>query len=96
MALRSGDTEPSVCMCHPCDHPLEEGDHSQCHNLLEFIPCPEHRDEERHKMVAVETKRAAHHRRLNAALHEFEKIPKNTPESANAWEEVLRILSSNF
>jgi len=49
-ALRRGDIEPSVCMCDTCGLPLEEGDHSQCQNLVELVACPEHRDEERRRM----------------------------------------------
>ena len=45
-AARLGDTEPSVCMCHGCRLPLEQGDHSRCKNLVELVACPEHREEE--------------------------------------------------
>jgi predicted sulfurtransferase len=45
-AIRLGDKDPSVCMCHSCRSPLEQGDHSRCKNLVELIACPEHRDEQ--------------------------------------------------
>ena len=45
-AQRLGDKEPSVCTCHACRAPLEQGDHSRCRNLVELIACPEHRDEQ--------------------------------------------------
>ena len=50
VALRLGDKEPSVCTCHSCRAPLEQGDHSQCKNLVELVACPEHREEARLKM----------------------------------------------
>jgi hypothetical protein len=43
MALRYGDTEPSVCMCLMCDVPLEGFDHSTCGNPVELVACPQHR-----------------------------------------------------
>ena len=45
-ALRLGDKEPSVCVCHACRAPLEEGDHSRCKNIMEIVACPEHRNEQ--------------------------------------------------
>ena len=45
-AQRLGDKEPSICTCHSCRAPLEQGDHSRCKNLVELIACPEHRDEQ--------------------------------------------------
>lgn len=45
-AQRLADEEPSVCMCHGCRLPLEQGDHSRCKNLVEIVTCPEHRDEQ--------------------------------------------------
>ena len=41
-ALRSGDKEPSICMCLTCGVPLESGDHS--HDYVELLACPEHRN----------------------------------------------------
>jgi predicted sulfurtransferase len=46
-ALRLGDKEPSVCICHACRAPLEQGDHARCKNRVELVACPEHRDEQR-------------------------------------------------
>jgi hypothetical protein len=40
MAMRAGDTVPSVCMCLKCDVPLESGDHS--HDYIELLACPDH------------------------------------------------------
>ena len=45
-AQRLGDKEPSICTCHGCHTPLEQGDHSRCRNFVELIACPEHRDEQ--------------------------------------------------
>jgi len=45
-ALRPGDKEPSVCVCHSCRAPLEQGDHRRCKNLVEIVACPEHRDQQ--------------------------------------------------
>ena len=45
-ALRGGDTEPSVCVC-VCGLPLEGFDHSGCHDPIELLACPEHREEGR-------------------------------------------------
>ena len=49
-AQRRGNTEPPVCRCGGCRLPLEDGDHSQCRNLVELVACPEHRDEERRRI----------------------------------------------
>ena len=49
-ALRLGDKEPSMCVCHACRAPLEQGDHSRCKNLVELIACSEHRDEQLRRM----------------------------------------------
>ena len=49
-ALRRGDTEPSVCLCHECHLPLEDGGHTHCKNRVELVACPEHRDEERRRI----------------------------------------------
>jgi hypothetical protein len=46
-AMRSGDAEPSICMCIPCGLPLEGFDHSGCHGPVELLACPEHMEEER-------------------------------------------------
>ena len=45
-AMRLGDKEPSICTCHGCHAPLEQGDHSKCRNLVEIVACPEHQDEQ--------------------------------------------------
>lgn len=45
-AKRLADKEPSVCTCHSCRAPLEQGDHGQCLNLVELVACPEHREEQ--------------------------------------------------
>ena len=45
-AFRLGRREPSVCTCHSCRLPLEQGDHSRCKNLVEIVACPEHRGEQ--------------------------------------------------
>ena len=47
-ALRGGDTEPSVCVC-VCGLPLEGFDHSGCHDNVELLACPEHREEGRQR-----------------------------------------------
>ncbi len=57
-ALRSGDTEPSVCMCMKCGVPLESGGHSQCKHLVEVVACPEHREEERRRVEEFERRAA--------------------------------------
>jgi hypothetical protein len=49
-ALRSGDTEPSVCICLPCGRPLEGYDHSGCNDPVELLACPEHVEEERREV----------------------------------------------
>jgi hypothetical protein len=59
-ALRLGDTVPSVCACLPCGLPLEGFDHSECHDPVELIACPEHQDEERRR---TEEARKEHERR---------------------------------
>jgi hypothetical protein len=55
VALRLGDKEPSVCTCHSCRLPLEQGDHSGCKNLVELLACPEHRDEQLRRREEAET-----------------------------------------
>lgn len=45
-AQRLADKEPSICTCHACRAPLEQGDHSRCRNLVELVACPRHRDEQ--------------------------------------------------
>ena len=45
-AVRLGQKEPTVCTCHSCRLPLEQGDHSHCKNLVELVACAEHRDEQ--------------------------------------------------
>jgi hypothetical protein len=40
-ALRTGEKEPSVCMCQKCGVPLELGNH--IHDYVELLACPEHR-----------------------------------------------------
>jgi len=45
-AQRLEDKEPSICTCHACHAPLEQGDHSRCRNLVELVACPRHRDEQ--------------------------------------------------
>jgi len=45
-ALRLGQKGATVCTCHSCHLPLEQGDHNQCKNLVEIVACPEHRDEQ--------------------------------------------------
>jgi len=42
-ALRGADTEPTVCICLPCESPLEGFDHSGCDDPIELLACPEHR-----------------------------------------------------
>ena len=49
-ALRSGETEPSVCLCVACGRPLEGFEHGECDAPVELVVCPEHRDEERRRM----------------------------------------------
>ena len=48
------DTEPSICTCHSCRLPLEQGDHSHCKNLVEIVACPEHRNEQLHRRQDAE------------------------------------------
>ena len=55
-AMRLGDKEPSVCVCHGCRAPLEHGDHSRCKNLMEIVACGEHRDEQLRKTQEAERK----------------------------------------
>lgn len=40
-ALRTGDSEPSVCICFDHAVPMEQGDHSAC--MIEVLACREHR-----------------------------------------------------
>jgi hypothetical protein len=48
-AVRLGDKKPSLCLCHACRAPLEQGGHSLCKNLVETVACPEHRDEQQRR-----------------------------------------------
>jgi len=48
-AMRLGQKEPTVCTCHSCRAPLEQGDHSRCKNLVEIVACAEHREEGRRR-----------------------------------------------
>ena len=54
-ALRSADTEPTVCICLPCGRPLEGFDHSGCDDPIELLACPEHRSADE----AISTSRQA-------------------------------------
>ena len=53
-ALRLGHKEPSVCTCHGCRAPLEQGDHSKCRNLVEIVACAEHQDEQLRRRQGAE------------------------------------------
>ena len=53
-AMRLGDKDPSICTCHSCRAPLEQGDHSRCKNFLELVACPEHRDDQLHRRQEAE------------------------------------------
>ena len=53
-AMRLGQKEPTVCTCHSCRAPLEQGDHSHCKNLVEIVACREHKDEQLRRRQEVE------------------------------------------
>lgn len=90
-ALRSGDREPSVCLCPACELPLEEGDHSRCLGPIEVITCQEHRDEERLWRIEMKPRFAAHIMRRKA---ERDQRLGSTPESDQAFERLLKNLGS--
>ena len=43
-AIRSGDSEPTICMCFDHHVPMDDGKHEGC--ATEIIRCPEHRAEQ--------------------------------------------------
>ena len=90
-ALRSGDREPSVCLCSACGLPLEEGDHSKCEDFGEVVTCPEHRDEERRRFLEMKPRIAARFKRLKAA---WDERHGSTPESDRLFEKLMKNLDS--
>jgi hypothetical protein len=87
-ALRSGDTRPSACVCLPCGLPLEGFDHSECHDPVELIACPEHREEERRSIEELRQRHggsAAKPEEADAAPAEAEQgesLAERSPEYA--------------
>jgi len=56
-ALRSADTEPTVCICLPCGRPLEGFDHRGCDDPIELLACPEHRSADEAMSISQQAKR---------------------------------------
>ena len=78
-ALRSGDREPSVCVCAACGLPLEEGDHTRCQDPVELVTCPEHRDEVQRRFLEMKARIAARYRRLKAEWDDATGAPLVRP-----------------
>ena len=92
-AMRSGDAEPSICMCLPCGRPVEGYDHSRCNGPVELLACPEHREEERRR--TVEARKEYDRQRAEFGLDEkwarMKSLP-NGPEKDALAEEFVEWL----
>ena len=92
-ALRLGDKVPTVCTCHGCHTPLEQGDHSRCKNLVELVACPEHRDEQirRTEKAEKEFERRAAKFGLDEKWARVKALPVG-PEKDALAEEIVKWL----
>ena len=86
--MRFEDKEPSVCVCHSCRVPLEEGDHSQCKNLMEIVACPEHWDEQRRRKenAGIEFERRAAEFGFEGKWARMKALPDGAEKHALAEE----------
>jgi hypothetical protein len=78
-AQRGADAEPSVCEC-VCGLPLEGFDHSGCHDNVELLACPKHREEEHRKME--DAKREYDRQRAEFGFDEKWTAMKALPDGA--------------
>jgi hypothetical protein len=92
-ALRPGDKEPSVCVCHACRAPLEHGGHSRCQTLVELVACPEHRDEQirRREEAERDFERRAAEFRFDEKWARMKALPVG-PEKDALAEEIVEWL----
>ena len=83
-ALRSDDTEPSICICLPCGVPLEGFDHSNCGNPVELVACPQHHEEalRRLEMAREIFRRRAAEVGLSEKCKRMESLPEGTEKDA--------------
>ena len=92
-AVRLGHKEPSVCTCHSCRLPLEQGDHSHCKNLVEIVACAEHRDEQLRRRAEGEREfqRRAAEFRFDEKWAKMKALPVG-PEKDALAEEIVKWL----
>lgn len=90
-ALRSGDREPSVCMCVGCGLPLEGGDHTKCEDFSEPVTCPQHIQEEKRRRKANRPRRLAYFKRRKAYL---DSTGQSTPETERIFERIFKKIES--
>jgi predicted sulfurtransferase len=90
-ALRSGDREPSVCVCDACGLPLEEGDHTKCDRMGEDVTCPQHIEEEKRRRTANRPRMIAYFKRRKAHL---DSTGRSTPETDRFFERIFKHLES--
>ena len=92
-AVRLGHKEPTVCTCHSCHAPLEQGDHSRCKSLVELVACPEHRDEQirRTEKAGKEFERRAAKFGLDEKWARVKALPVG-PEKDALAEEIIEWL----
>ena len=83
-----GDKEPSICTCHGCRAPQEQGDHSRCKSLVELIACPEHRDEQlrRREEAGKEFERRSAEFGLDGKWARMKALPEGPEKDALAGE----------
>jgi len=93
MALRLADKEPTVCTCHSCRAPLEQGNHSRCKNLVEIVACPEHREEQlrRRQEAEREFQRRADEFSFDEKWARMKALPVG-PEKDALAEEIVKWL----
>lgn len=92
-ALRLGQKEPTVCTCHGCHLPLEQGDHSRCKNLVELVACPQHWDEQlrRKENAGIEFERRAAEFGFEEKWARMKSLPDDAEKHALA-EEIVKWL----
>jgi hypothetical protein len=92
-AVRLGHKEPTVCTCHSCRLPLEQGDHSRCRNLVELVACAEHRDEQlrRRQEAEREFERRATDFGFTEKWERLKALPDG-PEKHALAEEIMKWL----
>jgi hypothetical protein len=87
-ALRLGHKEATVCTCHGCRLPLDQGDHSRCNNLVEIVACAEHRDQQlrRRQEAEREFQRSAAEFGFDEKWARMKALPEGPEKHALAQE----------